>query len=145
MSSPLLCASYSHYAQCMLDAHRVTAEEVSGLVTQLPLSVENMAALIESKLPAHHDAEQAMAEALRKTRVLVMLAMMEFDLSNPPTEQTLDVITQTVSALADASTLSALDVAYRALTEIHGEPRSDSTGAAMPLWVMGMENSPGAS
>ena len=138
MSSPLLCASYSHYAQCMLDAHRVTAEEVSGLVTQLPLSVENMAALIESKLPTHHDAEQAMAEALRKTRVLVMLAMMEFDLSNPPTEQTLDVITQTVSALADASTLSALDVAYRALTEIHGEPRSDSTGAAMPLWVMGM-------
>ncbi len=137
-SSSLLCASYSQYAQRMLDANRVSADDVLALSRQLPLSVTNVTSLIESKLPPHHDAEAAAAEALRKTRILLMLAMMEFDLRHSPTEDSLNVITKTISSLADAATLYALDVAYRALVEIHGEPRSDSTGEAMPLWVMGM-------
>ena len=137
-ASSLLCAGFSQYAQRMLDANRATPEEVLSLVSKLPLSVADASALIQSKRLPHHDAEAATAEALRKTRILVMLAMMEFDLSHPPSEASLNVITQTISALADASTLCALDVAYQALVEIHGEPRSESTGQAMPLWVMGM-------
>ena len=137
-SSSLLCSAYSQYAQRMLDANRVSSDEVSSLVGKLPLSVSEMTELIQSKMSAHHDAEVAAGEALRKTRILVMLAMMEFDLLHPPTEDSLNVVTKTISSLADASTLYALDVAYRALVEIHGEPRSESTGEAMPLWVMGM-------
>lgn len=139
MSASLLkCHDYSHYARRMLDAGRFSDEQITALKNRLPLSVVEITALFGEYTPDHHDAEYAAGVAMRQVRILLMLALMEYDLTNPPTDATLAVVTQSISALADAAVLHALAVCYRALVEIHGEPRSETTGESMPLWVMGM-------
>ena len=137
-NSSLTCHSYSQYAQRMLDSGQVSPEDVRTLSARLPLSPADMVKLFSQYTPAHHDAEYAVGAAMRKVRALTMLAMMEFDLTHAPTESSLNTVTQTISALADASVVYALEYSYQALCDIHGEPRSESTGGAMPLWVMGM-------
>ena len=137
-NSSLTCHAYSQYAQRMLDSGQVSAEDVRALSARLPLSVADMVQLFSQYTPVHHDAEYAVGAAMRKVRVLTMLAMMEFDLTHAPTESSLNAVTQTISALADASVMYALEHSYQALRDVHGEPRSESTGDPMPLWVMGM-------
>ncbi|MBS1174664.1 MAG: glnE [Burkholderiaceae bacterium] len=134
----LTCYSYSQYAQRMLDSGRVLPEEVQALSARLPLSKADVMQLFVQHTPAHHDVEYAVGAAMRKVRALIMLAMMEFDLTHAPTESSLNAVTQTISALADVSVMHALEHSYQTLCDVHGEPRSETTGSAMPLWVMGM-------
>ena len=137
-NSSLTCYSYSQYAQRMLDSGQVSPEDVQVLSARLPLSKTDVMQLFVQHTPAHHDVEYAVGAAMRKVRVLTMLAMMEFDLTHPPTESSLNAVTRSISALADASVMYALEYSYQALCDVHGEPRSETTGKAMPLWVMGM-------
>ncbi len=122
----------------MLDSGQTSIEAVSALSARLPLSESDIMQLFAQHAPEHHDIEYAVSAAMRRVRVLTMLAMMEFDLTHAPTEVHLNTITQTISALADASVRHALNHSYQSLCEVHGEPVSESTGQAMPLWVMGM-------
>jgi glutamate-ammonia-ligase adenylyltransferase len=122
----------------MLDSGQVSPEDVRALSARLPLLPADMVQLFTQYTPAHHDAEYAVGAAMRRVRALTMLAMMEFDLTHPPTESSLNAVTQTISALADAAVMYALEYSYQTLCDVHGEPRSETTGAAMPLWVMGM-------
>lgn len=137
-NSTLTCYTYSQYAQRMLDSGQVSPEEVHALSARLPLSKTDVMQLFVQHTPAHHDVEYAVGAAMRKVRVLTMLAMMEFDLTHPPTESSLNAVTRSISALADASVMYALEYSYQVLCDVHGEPRSESTGGVMPLWVMGM-------
>ena len=137
-NSSLTCYSYSQYAQRMLDSGQVSPEDVHVLSARLPLSKTDVMQLFVQHTPAHYDVEYAVGAAMRKVRALTMLAMMEFDLTHPPTESSLNAVTHTISALADASVVYALEHSYRALCDVHGEPHSETTNQAMPLWVMGM-------
>ncbi len=137
-NSSLTCHSYSQYAQRMLDSGQVSPEDVRALSARLPLLPADMVQLFTQYTPAHHDAEYAVGAAMRRVRALTMLAMMEFDLTHPPTESSLNAVTQTISALADAAVMYALEYSYQTLCDVHGEPRSETTGQAMPLWAMGM-------
>ncbi|TDR32782.1 bifunctional [glutamate--ammonia ligase]-adenylyl-L-tyrosine phosphorylase/[glutamate--ammonia-ligase] adenylyltransferase [Hydromonas duriensis] len=135
--NPLLAENYSNYARTQLANGRLSAEHVMALLPELPLSIDDIARLIQTNTPAHHDPEVAAGIALRRTRTLIMVTLMEYNLTHPLDEKHLNVVTQTISALADASTLHALNISRAALREIHGEPlRKD--GSPMPLWVMGM-------
>lgn len=137
-SAHLRCYTYSNYAQRMLDGGRVDANEVIRLSQALPLSIEDVQQLLLRHTPEHHDAEFKASAALRQVRTLLMLALMEYDLSHLPTQTSLHSVTQTISALADGATLFALKTAYESLSLIHGVPLSESTGQPMPLWIFGM-------
>ena len=129
--------SYSNYARNQLNSGRVSETQVLELMAQLPLSIADIQTLFKANTPAHHDAETAAGVALRRTRAQVMLALMEHNLNHALNQHHLTVVTATISALADASTLHALEVCRMSLREVHGEPlRQD--GTPMPLWVMGM-------
>ena len=129
--------SYSNYARNQLNSGRVSETQVLELMAQLPLSIADIQTLLKANTPAHHDAETAAGVALRRTRAQVMLALMEYNLNHALDEQHLTVVTATISALADASTMHALEVCRLSLREVHGEPLRED-GTSMPLWVMGM-------
>lgn len=132
-----LIETYSNYAQRMLASGRVSADEVAQTATQLPLTRPQIDAMIAAHTPAHHDAEQAAHIALRRTRNVIMLAMMTFDLTHAPTQTNLHAITQTISHFADAAIAHSMQVVRDSLSSIHGQALNHH-GEPMPLWVMGM-------
>lgn len=133
----LLAQSYSLYAQRLLDSHRVSVDNVLHLKNQLPLSATDLKQLIHDNTPIHHDAEYAAAVALRVSRSQLMLALMEHDLSEAPTQESLNTITQTISQFADIAVIHGLEVIRKELNIIHGDACTED-GEPMPLWVMGM-------
>lgn len=133
----LFCENFSHYAQRLLNSNRVDAAKITDLSQRLPLGLPELNELIANFTPPHHDAEFAANVTLRQTRAHLMLALMEYDLTHAPTQASLAVVTQTISAFADAAVLHAMSVARAQLAEVHGEP-FDAQGEPMPLWVMGM-------
>jgi glutamate-ammonia-ligase adenylyltransferase len=135
--NPLLSKTYSSYAQRLIDSGNISIDAVHELVSQLPLSKTAIDHLIKSHLPNHHDAEHSAGVALRRARASIMLALMEYDLNNAPTQASLNVITRTISAFADTAVLHAMSVVRAQVASVHGEP-FNLNNEPMPLWVMGM-------
>ena len=135
--NPLLTKTYSSYAQRLIDSGNISIDAIHELVSQLPLSKTAIDHLIKSHLPNHHDAEHSAGVALRRARASIMLALMEYDLNNAPTQASLNVITQTISAFADTAVLHAMSVVRAQVASVHGEP-FNFNNEPMPLWVMGM-------
>lgn len=136
-STPLLPIHYSNYARHQFASGRISPDAIDALTARLPLSIDDIHAIIAQNTPPHHDAEIAANTALRITRQQVMLAMMAFNLSHDLNQNSLNVVTSTISALADAAVIHALRVSRAAVVEIHGNAFREN-GDVMPMWVMGM-------
>lgn len=133
----LLSQSYSLYAQRLLDSRRVTVDNIISLKNKLPLLAVDLKQIIHDNTPIHHDAEYAAGVGLRTTRSQLMLALMEHDLSETPTQESLNTITQTISQFADIAVKHGLEIIRKELCLIHGDAYTED-GKPMPLWVMGM-------
>ena len=133
----LKATDYSSYAARQMSSGRMNATLITELSSRLPLSAQDIDDLITQFTPQHHDAEYACAVALRLTRAHIMVALNEFDLTQAPTEQSLNAVTQTISRFADSAIMHAMSVARAALVEVNGDA-FDDTGHVMALMVLGM-------
>jgi [glutamine synthetase] adenylyltransferase / [glutamine synthetase]-adenylyl-L-tyrosine phosphorylase len=123
-------ASYSRFVQ---RTRRRLSADVQAHLQLLPPG-EPTAAVQSALLSELLGQSQPLAQAVRVLRAAVMERLVVLDVEQAAA---LDVVTRSVTCLAQISLQAALLSAHESLSQLHGQPVGES-GQNAQLWVLGM-------